>query len=105
MKKSDFDNIQIRKFQVHSFIRDNPQCTAREVSLGVPYNLQSTQSRIRELEGHGFILRQKNKCANAAVFKSLIDPIPVIKFNRNRAETMPVVLLSRLWLPGHLKLG
>jgi hypothetical protein len=105
MKKSDFDNIQIRKFQVHSFIRDNPQCTAREVALGIDYNATSAKARIKELRGHGLILREENKVTSGFVFRSLVDPLPVIKFEPKPARTMPVMLLSRLWLPGHLKLG
>jgi hypothetical protein len=105
MNKREFDNIQIRRFQVHKFISDNLECTAKEVSLGVEYNLQSVQARIKELESQGAVLRKKNKCASGSVFKSLMDPIPVNKFDRKPATTMPSMLLGSLWMPGHLELG
>jgi DNA-binding MarR family transcriptional regulator len=105
MKKADFDNIQLRKFQIHSYILANPQCTANEVALAIDYNITSARSRIKELMEQGLIARARSKAASAFVFRSLTEPLPVLKFEPEPVKTMPFMLLSKLWLPGNLVLG
>jgi predicted transcriptional regulator len=105
MNKREFEEIQRKQFEVHTYIHDNPKCSITRVTKALNYNRTSTQTRIRELVSQHKLKHEPAQRTAGKSYTSICTPSQVVTFAVPIAKILPSMLLGSLWMPGHLELG
>jgi len=91
--------------EIHRFIAENPKCCAKDIAAGISKEKSIIYARLAVLVDQGKILADRPDRSTTTFYTSLKPPAQLIGLEPTESCIPPRLIMSRLWLPGHLELS